>query len=394
MFHALGLLASDELREAKASDLLTGYSGQAGKQTRELLKQSRGGVLFIDEAYQLNPNRGGHYMTEAVDELVGALTDEEFKGKLLVVLAGYEEDMEEMLQNTNPGMRSRFSERVPFCDFDAYATVELLQSELRKRSIPLDVEGSNRVSQMAERLVNSDGFANGRDIVTWADRTYKAIAKKYSNIKERKRGYISMTSSIDNVEEALNDMLSSREVRLGGQKCGALTRSGRDATEGEDQTKSPPPPPLTKVLLETEMDREARETDSNLVAEEQPENLFEGIDGSVLRKLQDFIDEQDLGSEGGARRLASIDPGSKEFADLVARLQRELNMSHEDATSQLTEWQSRHEDLEEVLTKQVHKEKTLGVRPIWRCGVCAQADKPWIACYVAPFIVRYEKVPL
>ena len=78
MFNALGLLPGDELKEVKASDLVTGYTGQAGKKTREILKESRGSVLFIDEAYQLDPARGGHYMTEAVDELVGALTEEEF----------------------------------------------------------------------------------------------------------------------------------------------------------------------------------------------------------------------------------------------------------------------------------------------------------------------------
>ena len=31
-----------------------------------------------------------------VDELVGALTEEEFKGKLLVILAGYDADMEQV----------------------------------------------------------------------------------------------------------------------------------------------------------------------------------------------------------------------------------------------------------------------------------------------------------
>ena len=30
--------------------------------------------------------------------------------------------------------------------------------------------------------------------------------------------------------------------------------------------------------------------------------------------------------------------------------------------------------------------------PIWRCSVCGRADKPYIACYVAPFILRYEEV--
>ena len=39
-------------------------------------------MLFIDEAYQLNPMRGGGYMTEVVDELVKGLTSEDFKVSL------------------------------------------------------------------------------------------------------------------------------------------------------------------------------------------------------------------------------------------------------------------------------------------------------------------------
>ena len=61
-------------------------------------------MLFIDEAYQLNPARGGSYMTEAVDELVKGLTSPEFQGRVLVVLAGYERDIDEMLA-VNTGLR-------------------------------------------------------------------------------------------------------------------------------------------------------------------------------------------------------------------------------------------------------------------------------------------------
>ncbi len=35
--------------------MITGYVGQAGQKTREMLTKARGKVLFIDEAYQLNP---------------------------------------------------------------------------------------------------------------------------------------------------------------------------------------------------------------------------------------------------------------------------------------------------------------------------------------------------
>lgn len=400
LFHGLGLLASDELREAKASDLLTGYSGQAGKKTRELLEQSRGGVLFIDEAYQLNPSRGGNYMTEAVDELVGALTSEEFKGKILVILAGYEEDMEEMLRNTNPGMRSRFSERVHFADFDADSTFQLFEMELKKRSIPIEASSQSKdeVIEMATRLVESADFGNGRDIVSWADRTYKAVAKQYSegNHKPGQKAYSGLTSSTKSIREALDGLLESRQVKRGGQKCAQVTRTGCEA-ECEDQKMAPPPQPVTQVAMEIEENQQEEEQAAEVAPSaehDEPDNLFESVDASVLKQLQDFVDEEELGSEEGTRRLATLDPNSQEFADLVGRLRSELNMTHSDATAQLLDWQSKHKDLEEQLTEQAIKTKKLGVRPIWRCGVCGRADKPWIACYVAPFIVGYEKVPI
>ena len=53
-------------------------------------------MLFIDEAYGLNPKVGGTFVGEAVDEMVAILTDEKFKGKMLLILAGYDQDMEEV----------------------------------------------------------------------------------------------------------------------------------------------------------------------------------------------------------------------------------------------------------------------------------------------------------
>jgi hypothetical protein len=89
-----------------------------------------------------------------------------------------------------------------------------------------------------------------------------------------------------------------------------------------------------------------------------------------------------------------MNPNSKEFANLLLRLQKDTGMSYVAAQAKLTEWQSLQENLEEMIQKEKIKTKTLGARPIWRCGVCGREDKPWIACYVSPFIVRYEKIPL
>ena len=76
MFHSLGLLATDEVVEIKASNLTTGYAGQTSQKTTDFLMKARGKVLFIDEAYQLNPRKGGAYMQEVVDALVQAITTE------------------------------------------------------------------------------------------------------------------------------------------------------------------------------------------------------------------------------------------------------------------------------------------------------------------------------
>lgn len=55
MFKALGLLPDDQVKEVSASDLTTGYTGQAGGKTRDVMTSARGGVLFIDEASQIYP---------------------------------------------------------------------------------------------------------------------------------------------------------------------------------------------------------------------------------------------------------------------------------------------------------------------------------------------------
>jgi hypothetical protein len=90
LFHQLGLLSSSEVKQHSASEFSTGYIGQAGMRTRRLFEEALGGVLFIDEAYRLNPRHAAHggFMQEVVDEIVNMLTEPKFKGKMILILAG------------------------------------------------------------------------------------------------------------------------------------------------------------------------------------------------------------------------------------------------------------------------------------------------------------------
>lgn len=64
--------------------------GQTALKTRDVIKESLGGVLFIDEAYSLgNPEKRDSFSKECIDTLCEALSDN--KEDLMVIIAGYRE---------------------------------------------------------------------------------------------------------------------------------------------------------------------------------------------------------------------------------------------------------------------------------------------------------------
>jgi hypothetical protein len=98
----MGILGSNEYVECSASDLIGQYVGQTGPKTEGKLTEALGRVLFIDEAYRFCD---GHFGTEAINELVECLTKPKFMEKIVVILAGYTHQIDDLLR-VNPG-RSR-----------------------------------------------------------------------------------------------------------------------------------------------------------------------------------------------------------------------------------------------------------------------------------------------
>src|SRR5215471_16271818 len=82
VYFDMGFLSSTEVIECSVSDLVGQYVGQTGPKTRQVFEKALGRVLFIDEAYRLSE---GHFAKEAIDELVGTLTQEKFKSKVVVI---------------------------------------------------------------------------------------------------------------------------------------------------------------------------------------------------------------------------------------------------------------------------------------------------------------------
>ncbi|KAL6229279.1 hypothetical protein BDW75DRAFT_225341 [Aspergillus navahoensis] len=93
----MGLLSSAEVIETSAADFVGQYIGHTGPKTQDLLEKSLGRVLLIDEVYQLAE---GQFAKEAVDEIVDCITRPKFFQKLIIVLAGYDQDINRLMAST------------------------------------------------------------------------------------------------------------------------------------------------------------------------------------------------------------------------------------------------------------------------------------------------------
>ena len=118
---AIGALSQGQLVEVTRADLVAQYVGQTAPLTMSVIKSALGGILFIDEAYSLYRGSNDSFGLEAIDTIVKAMED--YRGDLIVILAGYKREMKEFL-DANSGLKSRFPNQI---DFPDYTGEELLQ---------------------------------------------------------------------------------------------------------------------------------------------------------------------------------------------------------------------------------------------------------------------------
>ena len=100
ILHRLGYIERGHLVSVTREDLVGQYVGHTAPKTRDALKKAYGGVLFIDEAYYLHrPENERDYGQEAIEILLQAMENE--RDKLVVILAGYKDRMDEFF-GSNP----------------------------------------------------------------------------------------------------------------------------------------------------------------------------------------------------------------------------------------------------------------------------------------------------
>lgn len=128
MYSKLGILKNGVFKKVTRSDLIAGYLGQTAIKTSKVITECLGGCLFIDEAYSLASSGGDDiYSKECLDTLCEALSDH--KGELMVIIAGYENELNETFFRVNRGLESRFIWKFKI---DEYSGIELASIFMKK----------------------------------------------------------------------------------------------------------------------------------------------------------------------------------------------------------------------------------------------------------------------
>ncbi len=162
VFRTLGILSRGQLIEADRSKLVAGYSGQTAIKTNQLIDSAMGGVLFIDEAYTLKSSDGDSFGSEAIDTLLKRLEDD--RGKFICIVAGYTDQMHDFI-DTNPGLKSRFTQTIHFDDYTPDELTEIFINLAKGKNFTVDEETQGAVHRQFEQLYlrRDKNFGNARE---------------------------------------------------------------------------------------------------------------------------------------------------------------------------------------------------------------------------------------
>jgi len=196
IFAKMGILTKGTFKKVTRSDLIAGYLGQTALKTKDVITDALGGVLFIDEAYALgNEEKRDSFAKECIDTLCEALSDH--KDKLMVIVAGYETELNDCFFNYNQGLNSRFTWRFKT---DDYSGADLYNIFIKKvlDNKWLIAENSNISIKWFEKNKSHFKFY-GRDIETLFAKTKIAHSrrvfcldksvKKHITLEDLDKGY-------------------------------------------------------------------------------------------------------------------------------------------------------------------------------------------------------------
>jgi replication-associated recombination protein RarA len=206
IYSGLGILKKNKLNIIKRENLIGQFLGETTIKTMETLEYCKNGVMLIDEAYSLGSvdNRDS-YAKEAIDCINQYLTEN--ANKLICIIAGYKEELNECFFSQNKGLRRRF----PWTfTIENFTKEELTQIFINKINKTEEYEFDKSIDyKYIESKINKEYFSgNAGDIENIISRI-KIINSRINFCKEY--NYI-LTKEI--IDEAFDKFYDTRKSNI------------------------------------------------------------------------------------------------------------------------------------------------------------------------------------
>ena len=168
MYSKLGVLKNNTTTEkdfifkkATRGDLIAGFLGQTALKTKDVIQECLGGCLFIDEAYSLgNAGNNDSFSRECIDTLCEALSNH--KDDLMVIIAGYETELNNHFFSVNPGLESRFIWKFTIDKYSPSEMCQIFNKKMKESEWTCDVDNNEQTNWFEK---HNDHFKYyGRDI--------------------------------------------------------------------------------------------------------------------------------------------------------------------------------------------------------------------------------------
>lgn len=214
IFSNLGVLKRKTFKKVTRHDLIAGYLGQTALKTKDAIRESLGGVLFIDEAYSLgNTEKRDSFSKECIDTLCEALSDH--KDNWMVIIAGYEKELNDCFFNYNEGLNSRFVWRFKLDAYEPHELKAIFEKKVNEND--WSVVDELPVSWF-EKHKNYFTFF-GRDMETLFAKTKIAHSRRVFCLPEACKTKITMEDLEKGFEMYIqNDEVKERKERAGETK--------------------------------------------------------------------------------------------------------------------------------------------------------------------------------
>lgn len=216
---SMGIIPGSSIVETTGSRLANGGVSGCEKQITNILNDG-GGVLFIDEAYQLAQGNGNG--SQVLDFLLAEV--ERLTGKVVVVLAGYRRQMEKFFAH-NPGLPSRFPHEFVFEDYTEPELRLILQYQINQK-----FQGRMKAEQgmgglycriVARRISRQrghEGFGNARAVENTLSTMLQRQAKRLTRERRKKVSPDDLLLTKEDLigpepSKALNDCAAWRQLQ-------------------------------------------------------------------------------------------------------------------------------------------------------------------------------------